>query len=266
MKGKQNATSCTYMTANDFCSRPHFVYVLVGEEKTAFVMRRLLVMKESDFFRSELMRMRERGLNGHIDLPDVVPALFQSIMFWLYQSELPFEVPDQESHPTPKWMHEGQVTADLMVDMYLFGHKYSMAKLCDTAVDHVFAYFERSPSERPKQFLQASTVEDLFNTMDADAPMCRLAVEMALRWAPQSMFTTCHRYCDNVAFVQAVLYRSLGSSAMRTLDPCDFHGHSGKHERSLCTRGRDAVEIDDSYPSEHSEAATDDVADATGCA
>jgi len=71
------------------------VTVLVGADRTKFVIHKDLLTSKSEFFRAALTGDWEESKSQKVHLPEDDPAAFEMFAHWLYFTEVDFEVNDR---------------------------------------------------------------------------------------------------------------------------------------------------------------------------
>lgn len=124
------------------------VYVDVGPQKYRFHIHKGLLCHHSKYFRAAFGGLFSEAATGVVHLPDNTPETFDNVRAWLYSNQLTTNRDGED-----RSCNNGE-----LVDVFIFGDKYDMPKLCNKANDQLLHNFMDKPSKSlPPSRIYANT-------------------------------------------------------------------------------------------------------------
>lgn len=130
------------MQAANSTSAPNvrFATVLVGPNKTRFVVHQELLTYHSEFFRAALTGRFKEAEEKTVVLQKDSPLIFEFALHWMYHEDFPDE-DDTDTELLGQWALEdesGAREADNLIRLHVFADKYDITKLKTETLDELF--------------------------------------------------------------------------------------------------------------------------------
>ena len=188
-----------------------------------FTVHKGIICQASKFFEAALNGPFSEAVTGTVELPEESPTNFERVYTWLYTKE------------TKSIKGEADVNCDnsQLVDLYVFGDKFSMPTLCNGIIDRIVLNYESYDNI----FIKA--VPRVCRTTLVDSPLRKIIVATYLQY-PSTSETQYDRWketilaCPEFSFdlIKAYCTQRGGRFKSRRIpDPCQYHQHAEGEER-----------------------------------
>lgn len=159
-------------------------------------------------------------------------------MHWLYYQRFPHKgLGDDADLVAQITLDDGQPDADIFVYQYVFADKYKVEQLKNDSINGLtFAVQDHAKCPVPSP----DGISYAFDSLDQESPMCRLIVELVVRWLDPFINNEFESY-DNISFLQSLWKKYALHALDRTVpkyasvvNVCDFHEHKNDEEWAMC--------------------------------
>ena len=131
------------------------VSLLVGPEKTEFIVHKKIICDASPFFYKAFNSGFREGRKQSMNLPEEGPELVDCLTQWLYAPDFQKV---RENLPVDTNVHTGEV------DFYLLAEKFGIKKLKDQIIDHLVQYTnDTSVNPADKRFISFAKMAEIYN-------------------------------------------------------------------------------------------------------
>ncbi|KAL9126252.1 MAG: hypothetical protein Q9217_004665 [Psora testacea] len=201
-----------------------FIYLSIGREphNRTFGIHKGLLCQNSKYFHAAFNGPFTEASSGQISLADENPTIFDIVYTWLYTGKLTY-------------CKEGKDVQCLdahYVNLYIFGDKYDMPRLCNEAVNGIIHRYERYNAiyNNPKH---------VYHHTPPASPLRRVMVAIYVKH-PTSMMDVYDRFSDDMAACPEFLLDVIKALSLRyekgfkpakvgkareIMDRCQFHRH-----------------------------------------
>lgn len=207
-----------------------FATVLVGPEKTRFVVHQDLIAHHSDFFKAALTGNFKEAAEKTVALTEEDPVFFEFFVHWLYYQKLPTK-DDADVNLLGQWMNEddyGDLETDNLIVLHILADKYGVAKLKRDTTDGLLDHIETGNGFFPS----ATQISDAYKSLPRNSALLKLLVDLVCRF-PGSV-----DWEDDfpLPFVRAVLklFSAEGCLYSERLDECDYHDRKAGEKKCSC--------------------------------
>ncbi|KAF1850014.1 uncharacterized protein K460DRAFT_257994, partial [Cucurbitaria berberidis CBS 394.84] len=220
-----------------------FATVTVGGDKKCFVVHEHLLTHYSSFFRAAYTGRHREAEDKTVTLENTTPKVFEFFVHWLYYERFPVRSLNDDMGLLEEWEREENDLPSTwwFVDLYIFGNKYEVHQLKIDVLNELFHLLEHESKSRLPGL---DVVQEAFDLLPTDSPMCGFLVEAYCYWAnPETLEEFGVFSC--MPFLKAVWCRmcQLNQKGLKPqknykIDICDFHEHSTDEEKEACRKQR----------------------------
>lgn len=213
--------------------------MLVGDEEQKFLVHKDIICNKSDFFRAAVTGPWKEGKTGVVRLPEVLPAVFEVYVGWLYTDQVDVATLLQadgnkrtrDSEELSDAEHRGVI--DALISSFALGTMLQDVRLRNSIIDEYISF-----AEAVQRVANPCNIEMLCDAIPDDSTLMKLCVDYAAVDMAKTIFAK-EVHVWPVPFVIQIALAAVRDCDLPSLERspssrprCFYHEHVGGEGRT----------------------------------